>query len=163
MVITTTLPASVTLLAATPSQGSCSGASCNLGGIPAGGSASIVIVARVNANVTVPLVNSVTLTSSTPLTNTTDDSHTIATPVHPSADLSLDVSSTPTVGAGQTGVVTFSVANSGPSLAQNVVFTATFPAGVTPPVGWSQIGSTNLYASSSAMSPPDRPSSLLGL
>jgi uncharacterized repeat protein (TIGR01451 family) len=99
----------------------------------------------VNANVTGPLTNSVTLTSSTPLTNTADDTDTVVTPVRPSADLSLDMTSTPTAEAGQSGVVTFSVANSGPSLAQNVVLTATFPAGVTPPTGWTQVGSTNVY------------------
>ncbi len=69
---------------------------------------------------------------------------TVTTVVQALADLALDVTSTPTVQAGEQVVVTYTVANNGPSTAENVVVTATFPSEVTPPAGWTLVGG-NVY------------------
>jgi uncharacterized repeat protein (TIGR01451 family) len=49
VVVTDTLPPDVTLISATPTQGTCNGAVCLLGTIPAGQAAGIAVVVTVNA------------------------------------------------------------------------------------------------------------------
>ncbi len=76
--------------------------------------------------------------------DTTGVSSTVTTTVDASADLVLDVTSTPTVNAGETVIVTYTVTNLGPSTAADAVITATFPASVTAPAGWTLVGG-NVY------------------
>ena len=61
------LPASETLVSATPSQGTCSGnVTCSLGNIPNGGSATITIVAKVSAACGSTLTNTATVKGDQP-------------------------------------------------------------------------------------------------
>jgi uncharacterized repeat protein (TIGR01451 family) len=66
VVVTDTLPAGVTLISVTPSQGQCADTTCNLGTIAVGGQASIVVVVRVNNGTAGPLLNSTGVSSDTP-------------------------------------------------------------------------------------------------
>jgi uncharacterized repeat protein (TIGR01451 family) len=71
------LPAGETLLAATPSQGSCVNAVvCNLGTIPSGGSATITIVANVTAPAGSTLANTATVSGDQPDPDPTNNSST---------------------------------------------------------------------------------------
>jgi uncharacterized repeat protein (TIGR01451 family) len=71
------LPAGETLVAATPSQGSCAGAvTCNLGTIPTGGSATVVITANVTAPSGSTLTNSATVSGDQPDPNPANNSST---------------------------------------------------------------------------------------
>lgn len=82
--VTDTIPAGATLLSAAPTQGTCSGAVCNLGTIAAGGSASITIVVR-SPGTPGPVTNtaSVTLSETDPdPANNTDDA-TVTTTLPP--------------------------------------------------------------------------------
>ncbi len=94
---------------------------------------------------TAGFTNSVTVGSPTSDPNGGNNTATAPSTVAPAADLSLAVDSTPTVNGGETTVVTYTVTNAGPSDAENVVITATFPASVTAPAGWTKIGTTNVY------------------
>ncbi len=121
------------------SQGSCAGALCNLGTLAAGNSATISVIGTVAADASSPFTNTVSVLSSTPDPDTTNNLASVTTPVQPSADLVLDVSSTPTVNAGESVVVTYTVTNNGPSDASNTVVIATFPDGVSAPSGWTLV------------------------
>jgi uncharacterized repeat protein (TIGR01451 family) len=66
VVVVDTLPAGVTFISSTPSQGTCTGLSCNLGTILVGGQANIVVVVRVNNGTAGPLLNSAQVSSDTP-------------------------------------------------------------------------------------------------
>jgi uncharacterized repeat protein (TIGR01451 family) len=69
-----TLPGGVTLVSATPSQGSCSGTSCSLGSLAAGASATITIVTTATA--AGELLNSATVSASQAETTTTNNTAT---------------------------------------------------------------------------------------
>ncbi len=60
------LPAGVTATSVVASQGSCTGASCSLGTIPAGGSATVTIIGAVDSGVTAAFTNTATVSSVTP-------------------------------------------------------------------------------------------------
>lgn len=145
VVITETIPAEVGSVRLIPGQGSCTGLTCTLGSIPAGAAVEVTVLGILDPGATGTFTNGVTVESATP---DPDESNNIAsaeaTPA-PAADLALVMSSTPTINGGEGGVITYTVSNSGPSVAQNVVITATFPEGVTPPPGWLQVGSSDLY------------------
>ena len=134
------LPVEFLATSVNSSQGNCTILPCTLGPIPIGGSASVVVVGTVTSDATGVLTNTARVTSTTPLTNEIDDQTTITTTIFPVADLALDVGSTPTVVGGEPVTVTYTVVNNGPSTAENVVVTATFPSGVTPPPGWMPVG-----------------------
>jgi uncharacterized repeat protein (TIGR01451 family) len=66
VVVTDVLPASVTFVSATPSQGSCSGTTtitCTLGALGNGASATIALVVNVTAGEGTPIVNTATVDS----------------------------------------------------------------------------------------------------
>jgi uncharacterized repeat protein (TIGR01451 family) len=79
VIVTDALPANVTLISATPSQGNCDGTTCDLGSIAAGEGAVISIVVRVEEGAETPLTNVACVASSTPetdLTNNCDEEET---------------------------------------------------------------------------------------
>ncbi len=131
--VTDTLPAGVTYVSATPSQGSCSGTStvtCNLGTLANGASATVSIV--VTPTTTGTKNNTASVTSSVTDPNTGDNSSTASTTVNPSANLSITKTDSPDpVNAGGTLTYTITVSNAGPSTATNVTVTDTLPAGVS--------------------------------
>ncbi|MCC7362611.1 MAG: DUF11 domain-containing protein [Anaerolineales bacterium] len=123
-----TLPAGFSLSLVTSSQGGCAALPCNLGTLPAGGSASVTLAGVVAANATTVLTNVASVTSTTPGTGAV---YTTTTSLTNQADLALVKSATPTALAGGTVVYTLTVYNLGPSDALGVVVTDTLPAGVT--------------------------------
>jgi uncharacterized repeat protein (TIGR01451 family) len=120
VLLTDTLPADVTLVSATPDQGSCSGASvvtCDLDYLLNGDSAIVEVV--VIPQVPGSIVNTVEVSTGTfedNLANNTDTESTTVSPL--SADLRLTLTDTPDpVLAGALLTYTAQVANLGPSRA----------------------------------------------
>ena len=130
-----TLPANVTLVSVTPSQGSCSGTTaivCNLGTVNASGGASVQVVAKVISGSSV--TNSATVSSDIADSNPADNSATVTTAVNAAnADLSLTKASIPTtaITVGQNFKYSLQVKNAGPGAAPNTTITDTLPAEVT--------------------------------
>ena len=93
--ITDTIPTALTGVTASPSQGTCTGGNCDLGTIPAGGSASVTIVGTVNPAVTAGFTNNVTVGS--PTSDPIGGNNTAAAPstVAPDADLVWSSSARP--------------------------------------------------------------------
>src|SRR5262249_11337829 len=135
-------PAGPTFVSATPSQGTATQAggtvTADLGTIANGGNATITIVVTVNSDV----ANNTTLTNSGTASipaatgvvdpNSANNTGTTTTLVETSADLVVTKTDTPDpVNAGQTITYTLTVANTGPSDAQNVVLSDTPPAHTT--------------------------------
>jgi uncharacterized repeat protein (TIGR01451 family) len=80
--VTDTLPSGVTFVSATPSQGACSGdatVTCALGPVAGGASATVSIVVKPGA--AGPLSNTATVSTSSPDTDSSNDSSTAATTV----------------------------------------------------------------------------------
>ena len=99
--VSDTLPSEITGASASATQGSCSVVGslvrCDLGTLAAGGNATVYAMGTVSPGALDTLTNTAGITSTTPVTNTGDDTTTLYTPVSPSADLALDVASSPTV------------------------------------------------------------------
>jgi uncharacterized repeat protein (TIGR01451 family) len=78
------LPGGVSLVSATPSQGSCTPGNpvdCSLGNLAKNGSATVQIVVKVNDSTTGNLSNEAIVSSSTPDSNSDNDSATVTTAV----------------------------------------------------------------------------------
>jgi uncharacterized repeat protein (TIGR01451 family) len=101
VVVNDALPPGVTLISATPSQGTCAGTTCNLGTLAPGGTAAIAIVVEVGINADPGITNIACASSSIidpNLANNCDDETTTVTPtVTPAA---LPATSTPKGPAG---------------------------------------------------------------
>ncbi len=155
VIINDTLPTGVSLVFAAASQGvGCNGVNpvlCNLGTIGAGGNAAVTIIVRVSSAITrvlgrpdaqlpnrpgLPIITAVITNSATVSANEPDpisgnNSDTITTTVNTAADLTITKSDNPDpVTAGETLTYTLSIANNGPSPAQNLVITDNLPANV---------------------------------
>jgi large repetitive protein len=128
--LTDTLPVGLHAVTWSAGQGTCNGAGlCNLGDLRPGEDAVVTVAATVDANVTTTLSNTASVASTTPLTNTTDDSITLNTPVASNADVS--VTKTGPGGAVIPGAAVswnIVVSNAGPSVAHSVVVTDILPA-----------------------------------
>ncbi len=134
-VVTDALPAGLTRLGAAPSQGSCPAGSpivCDLGTVPAGGSATITITAAVGLSAAgATVTNSATvdgpLDDFTPGNDTASANSTIA----PAADLRIvKTADRATADVGDTIIWTVTATNDGPQSATGVSITDTIPAGV---------------------------------
>jgi uncharacterized repeat protein (TIGR01451 family) len=139
-VLTVTLPAGLSGVSATPSQGSCSAGppvSCNLGMIGAGQSAVVTVTATVTAGQGT-LTSTASVASGVADPGPGNNSVILSTQVaagDPSdepADLSLTKSaSAASVVSGGTLVYTLTATNHGPGDASGVMVTDALPAGVT--------------------------------
>jgi uncharacterized repeat protein (TIGR01451 family) len=129
------VPTGFTVTGATSTFGTCTTGGtvgCQLGGLPVGQSATITISGTVDAAQTAALVNTATLTSSTPDPTPTDHSATVTTPVAPSADLRIVKTVDKTsLNAGEALRYTLVVTNDGLSVAKAVNVDETPPAGIT--------------------------------
>ncbi|MCO6452393.1 MAG: DUF11 domain-containing protein, partial [Caldilineales bacterium] len=132
VVVTDTLPTELTGVSFSASQGSCGGNSCNLGVIPAGGSATISVIGTVSPDASAPFTNSVEVDSDTFDPNTGNNEAEAGVTLTGSADLALTkVDAVDPVQAGTKLLYTLTVENRGPSAADNVLVTDTLPFGVT--------------------------------
>ncbi len=132
--VTDILPAGLSHVSATPSQGSCSEATgtvtCGLGTVASSASAQVQIVAH--AESAGEITNTASVAASEPEGNTANNSDPAATTVSPVADLSIVKSDSPDpVSAGSDFTYTLAVANAGPSSASGVTVTDSLPAGLT--------------------------------
>ncbi len=142
--ITDTLPANVTFISASPTSGSCGttptvGAVtapgsdqvvCNLGTIGNGSQQTVTITVRPNnATRGTNITNNVAITTTTPETNTANNSASAATTItNPAFDLRMDKTETvDPVAVGEDTVYVLSVLNAGPSAVENMVVTDPLP------------------------------------
>ena len=126
--VTDPLPAGTSFVAATPSQGTCTGGAtvtCSLGALVTGSTATVDIVVKTSQAGT--LTNTATVSGNEPDPNDTNNSATTTTTVTAAADLAV-VKAGPTAGkVGQAMTYTIVVTNNGPSTAQGVSVTDTLP------------------------------------
>jgi uncharacterized repeat protein (TIGR01451 family) len=132
VVLTDTLPASVSFVSATPSQGSCSGTAtitCNLSSLGINSSWIVTIVVTPNAGGTIS--NSASVTENepdlTPADNTVVNVQT--TILVTNLSISKGASPNPVV-VGDNLTYSLTVSNVGPDNASGVIVTDTLPAGV---------------------------------
>ena len=121
VVVTDTLPSCVSLISATPSQGTCTGAICALGWVSATHTASVTLVVGVSTALGGVISNTVAVSANesdpVPLNNHATEQTTII----PLANLSLEKTRSPEpVHAGELLNYRLTVTNLGPSLAGNV-------------------------------------------
>jgi uncharacterized repeat protein (TIGR01451 family) len=136
VVVTDALPAGLTFVSATSTQGTATHnagtVTGTLGTIANGGSATITIVATVGAGFTGTLSNTATVTSGGNDINTANNSATQTTTVNREVDLRVTKVDNPDpVVAGNSLVYSITVFNDGPSDASGVTVTDVLPAGVT--------------------------------
>jgi uncharacterized repeat protein (TIGR01451 family) len=81
VVVTDTMPAHVTVISATPGQGSCTGTICNLGTIEAGKAVGIAYVVTVDADAPELLTNMACVATSTPESDITNNCDAVDTHV----------------------------------------------------------------------------------
>ena len=131
VVLTDTLPVSVTFVSASDGCGEAQGiVTCSLGTIETGDSATVSIV--VTPNSTGDLTNTATVTSSVEDPNIDNNSATANTTVGSLADLSLTKADSPDpVFLGTELTYTLTVTNGGPSPATGVTLTDTLPVEVS--------------------------------
>ncbi len=134
VVVSDTLPASVTFVSASPTQGSCSQAggtvTCNLGNMAISATATLTIVVTPTATGTIS--NTATVRANEPDANLTNNTATVTTTVNASTDLSVTKSDSPDpVTMRNTLTYTVGVSNGGPSPATGVTLTDTLPTSVT--------------------------------
>ena len=140
VVVRDVLPVQVSVVSATPSQGSCSGTTvpgdplqpltCNLGTIGNGASASITVVVKVNQNTPngTILINNASVSSDYADPNNGNNNATASTTVQTRADLVIvKTSDKPTYKPSSLITYTVTVVNNGPSDAQAVVVTDNLP------------------------------------
>ena len=133
VIVTDTLPAGVTFVSATPSPSSVVGdtVTIDLGDLGAGATTNITIVVDVDVT-SGTLTNVVSVATDTPEggDGPTNNSDTCASTVQ-AADLSVTKSCPAELVAGEAGVYTITVSNTGGASALDVILTDTLPAGVT--------------------------------
>ncbi|GIK40830.1 MAG: hypothetical protein BroJett011_46630 [Chloroflexota bacterium] len=133
IVVTDTLPASVSFGSATSSQGSCSGTTlvtCNLGTLAGGATATITIVVTPTVEGVV-ITNQAEVTATEPDPNLANNTASEDTLIRPAADLSITKTGSPDPAkVNEPLTYTLTVTNTGPDDANNVVVTDTLPAGI---------------------------------
>jgi uncharacterized delta-60 repeat protein/uncharacterized repeat protein (TIGR01451 family) len=134
VVVTDSLPATVTFGSASASQGTCTQASgmvsCALGSMASGGTATVTITVTPTASGTI--TNTATVFGNETDPDPADNTDTETTTVDPVADLSIAKSCSPDrVVPGKTVRCTLTVHNAGPDGAQQVVVTDDLPEVVT--------------------------------
>ncbi|ACU36421.1 conserved repeat domain protein [Actinosynnema mirum DSM 43827] len=133
--LTDSLPAGLTPTAATASSGSCAIAgqdvSCDLGELPAGGTATVQITASTPGAVPAGgFANSVTVASSSTDPNAADNTAGYNASVTAQADVQVTGDAQPASAiTGQNLTYRFTARNNGPSTADGIVLTPSLPAG----------------------------------
>jgi uncharacterized repeat protein (TIGR01451 family) len=140
VVVTDSLPAQVSFVSSTPSQGSCLAGvvpgdpakplTCNLGTLANGGTATITVVVKVNSDVPTGtvLVNNAQVSSNSADPNNGNNVQSVTTTVNTSADLGVTKTSDALVYKPSSQVkYQITVVNNGPSKALNVVITDNLP------------------------------------
>ncbi len=144
--LTDELPAGVSFVSASSTQGSCTAAgstvTCELGDLNQSSNVSITIIVNVTAASGTTLVNNASVSSTTTDANTQDNSATVNTEVYTFADMSVYAMADPYYVLSGTNVTyTVDVTNNGPSAATSVTLTGT----LSPDVALSTI--VNNYGS----------------
>ena len=134
--LTDPLPAGLSLVSHTPSQGVCSLAgatvTCGLGTINNGAGATVTIVVTAGAAAAPSVTNTATVNSAENETNPGDNTASQTTTVTAVADVALTLVDSPDpVGVGANLTYALNVSNAGPSAATGVTVTDTLPGTVT--------------------------------
>ena len=134
--VSDTLPAGVSYVSATSTQGTASFANgvitASLGNLADGATATTTIVVTVGAATTGSIVNTATVTGNETDPNMVNNTSTVTTPINSQIDLAILKSGSPNpVYAGNTVTYTLTSTNNGPSNATGVTVVDTLPAGVT--------------------------------
>jgi uncharacterized repeat protein (TIGR01451 family) len=129
------LPAALLSPGAVSSAGACtvSGASvsCALGDVAVGQVVTITVSGVIDSNNVGDVTNSVTVASTSPDPDPSDNAASATSPVAADANVSITKSASPAVFvAGQPAVYTLTVGNAGPSVARNVAVSDPPPAGI---------------------------------
>ncbi len=132
-IVSDVLPAGVTLVSATPDNGStCAGAAlltCDLGTLAAG--ETVIITIDVLSDPTLAdgaeLNNASSVTTDTPETNLNNNQSAVNNPVARVAELTIDKTGPATINAGEIVSFTVEVSNNGPSVATGPVITDNLP------------------------------------
>ena len=136
VVVTDTLPAGVQLVSATVTQGTCTTTgtsfSCAVGTLTPATSARVSVAARVLTDATAGArTNTASATTTTPESDTGNNSGSIGFTVQSQADLSVTKVASPNpVVPGENLTYSLQIRNAGPSQAAGVTLTDTLPAGV---------------------------------
>lgn len=133
--VTDTLPAGATYTSATGTGWTCAQSgqvvTCSAPSLPTGAAPAITIIATAPATPGT-ITNPVTVASTTPDPNTTNNAGSVMTNVNESADLAVAITAAPEpVTAGAPITYTVDVTNNGPSSASTVTVTDTLPPGAT--------------------------------
>ena len=134
--VTDVLPAGVSYVSATDSQGTVNFANgtltANLGSLADGASATTTVIVSVNSNTTGSITNTAVVRGNQPDPNLANNTSTVTTPVTSEADLAIVKSATPSpVDVGKQLTYTLTTTNNGPSGATGVTVTDVLPAGVS--------------------------------
>lgn len=144
--LTDPLPAGLTLVSATPSQGTCAAGppvDCSLGALAAGADATVTLTVHVGANLPRgSITNTASVTSATPDPTSSNNRATAVLAITDQADVSITKSGTPNpVLAGNLVTYTLTAHNAGPSDIGD------FTAGDILPTGLTAISATSSAAS----------------
>ncbi|TAJ19013.1 MAG: DUF11 domain-containing protein [Dehalococcoidia bacterium] len=134
IVIDSPVPGGLTLVSATPSQGTYGGGTWTLGGLPAGGSQTLTLVLTVNAGTGgTSITHTATITSMNepnPGTGTGSTTFNVGIPGSPNVTITVTVDNpNPTVGTNVT--ITIKAKNVGTAGATGVLVPWTLPGGLT--------------------------------
>ena len=126
--VTDTLPAGLTLVSATPSQGSCTGTTCAIGSLAAGAEATITIVAITTASGLYVNVATATATEHDPQPANNIAVQQTTAGAADEADLQVEILGPTTLAPGQAAIVETRITNRGLAVAQNVATNTALPA-----------------------------------
>ena len=150
--VTDTLPAGVSYVSASSSQGTANFANgeltVNLGGLATGGTATTTVVVSVNSGVTGTLTNTAVIDGNEPEANLANNKAIVETPIQVLVDLAITkVASQAEVKPGDQFAYTLTARNFGPSAADGVTVFDTLPSGLTLVSASSTQGIVQTYGS----------------